>query len=747
MRNCIAILFAALLLWSVPVFAQLGVAPGAADNAHTRVLLIADVRSIKPGTQFTTGILMAMDPGWHTYWKNPGEAGLATRIRWTLPDGFVAGPTQWPLPQKHIESGDVLTYGYERETMLLIPITVPADLRANNTVTLKASVQWLECERVCIPGSATAMLTLPVGAGEPSEENVPLFARYAKLVPSPLPSSPEITVTTQARAAKATIHLAVSGDVKFAAQKDTAPDFYPEPLDELSIGRTVVTAGEQEATLVIPLAAYQKVTTSLTLHGTLVYKLEQGETRAFGIDIPLPPEFCANLPVPGEQAPGLLERSFVTTPTGDSQQQLWLYILFAVIGGILLNIMPCVLPVIALKIFGLVKMAGDQPARIKRLGWTFSLGILASFLLLALLVIVLQALGQQVGWGFQFQEPLFVIAMSAVVFAFGLSLFGVFEIQVPSKAVSGVGHVVARQEKEGKGYGSSFAEGVFATILATPCTAPFLGTALGFAFSQPWWVILVIFACVALGMALPYLVLTAKPGWLKYLPKPGDWMTAAKQFMGFLMMATLIWLLYILGKQLGMEAVIWTNAFLLVVAVACWIVGRYATLLVSRAKYWTIWGMAAVLVVAGYWLFIESALNIRAVIAGTPDDPGQAAISGAQGIPWKPFVLTDLESDLKAGKFVFIDFTAEWCLTCKVNEKSVMTDPKVVDRFKALNVTPIRADWTNRNPDITRLLAKFGRSGVPLYVIFPAGKPDAPVVLPEVITTGTVLDALDGAVK
>jgi thiol:disulfide interchange protein DsbD len=418
-----------------------------------------------------------------------------------------------------------------------------------------------------------------------------------------------------------------------------------------------------------------------------------------------------------------------------------IYLLFSVIGGVLLNIMPCVLPVIALKVFGLVRMAGDRPARIKRLGWAFSSGILASFLTLALVVILLQLAGQRVGWGLQFQEPLFVIAMAAVVFAFGLNLFGVYEIQLPGAALTSVSELVARPQA-GSGYGSSFAEGVLATILATPCTAPFLGSALGFAFAQPWWTILLIFSSVALGMALPYLVLTARPAWLRFLPKPGEWMVTAKQFMGFLMMATLLWLLYILGKQLGMEAVIWTGAFLLAVGMAFWLVGRYATPIASRAVYRLTWLAAFILILAGYEVFLESALNVRSLVAGMPSGAGDGNES-AEGIAWKPFSLAGLEAELKSGKPVFVDFTAEWCLTCKVNEKTVINTEAVIAKFKSIGAVAIRADWTNRNPDITKLLSKFGRSGVPLYVVFPPGKPHAPIVLPEVITQGMVLEALD----
>jgi thiol:disulfide interchange protein DsbD len=328
--------------------------------------------------------------------------------------------------------------------------------------------------------------------------------------------------------------------------------------------------------------------------------------------------------------------------------------------------------------------------------------------------------------------------MSAIVFAFGLSLFGVYEIRVPGAAVAGVSRVLERQE--GDGYVASFGEGVFATILATPCTAPFLGSALGFAFSQPAHLILLIFASIALGMALPYLAVTMRSSWLRFLPKPGEWMVKAKELMGFLMMGTLLWLLYVLGKQLGADAVIWTGAFLLTVGLACWIVGRFATLSSSRRRTYTTYGVALVVIGLGYWIFLESAFNVRSAVAGGTGD-GLARPSEDE-IPWVSFTVPVLEQHLASGRTVFLDFTAEWCLTCKVNEKTVLASHAVVERLRAPDVVAVKADWTTRNPEITKLLTKFGRSGVPLYVVFPAGKPSEPIVLPEVITSSMVLDAL-----
>ncbi len=716
-------------------------ATGPAAPLHTSVRLIADSRALVPGGRVTLGIHLTIEKGWHTYWSNPGEAGIPTQVHWTVPEGYVTGDIDWPVPHKYVEAGDVLTYGYADETMLLVPLAIPLTAKPGTRVTLRARIEWLECENICIPGSAAVELTLPVSAGATGAENTTLFERYRRLVPPPFAGGQDGTLTT--RCAGGVVEIRLDAPGRLAADSAARPDFFPEPLADVLVSRTTVTANGQTAVLKVPLTSSRALTGPRTLRGVLVYTPAGGERRAREVAVDLSSEFCASLFTGGNATP-LLERTFTGTPAPGGSGQLLLSLFFALIGGMLLNIMPCVLPVIALKIFGLVKMAGDSPGRIVRLGWAFSAGILASFVSLALLVIILQFAGQQVGWGFQFQEPLFVIAMAAVVFAFGLNLFGVFEIRLPGSAVSGLSTLASRQGTQGKGYGASFGEGVFATVLATPCTAPYLGSALGFAFAQPWWVILLIFATVALGMALPYLVLTARPGWLRYLPKPGEWMVTAKQFMGFLMMATLLWLLYVLGKQLGMEAVIWTGAFLLAVGAACWLIGRFATLTASRRTVRMIWLAALLLVAAGYGVFLESALNVRAVIAGIPSAPGGQTEPG-DGIAWKPFTLQGLEADLKGDRPVFIDFTAEWCLTCKVNEKAVMGDRAVVEKFRDLNVIPIRADWTNRNPDITRLLAKFGRSGVPLYVIFSPGKPDAPTVLPEVITTSLVLEALDRA--
>ncbi|RPH36165.1 hypothetical protein EHM92_04960 [bacterium] len=751
MKRLILLSIAAVLLsTAVPgqpaqnIPSLLGAKGVSSAKMHTAARLLADVRSIQPGTHFTVGLLMTMDPGWHTYWKNAGEAGLPTTVQWKLPEGITAGGIQWPLPEKHIEPGDILTYGYSNENMLLIAMEASSSLKPGSTVTLEGEVSWLECERVCVPGSATVELKLAVAAAAPEQANQELFQTYRNRTPRPPGGEQPIAVQQALEGDQVKLRLTPAADSPLAADPASAPDFFPESLDDLTAGRTVVDATSRGAVISLPLSVTQPLPHATILRGVVVFQFAHGEKRGVEIEIPLPAGFSASA-TPAE--PGILGQSFSAEQLSGGGLPLGLYLLFAFVGGLLLNIMPCVLPVIALKIFGLVKMAGDHPGRVKRLGWSFALGILSSFLLLALLVILLQTAGQQVGWGFQFQEPLFIIVMSAVVFAFGLSLFGVYEIRPPSAAVTGVSSVIARTEGTGKGYAASFSEGVFATILATPCTAPFLGTALGFAFAQPAWTTILIFITVAFGMALPYLILTARPAWLKFLPRPGAWMETAKQVMGFLMMATLLWLLYILGKQLGMEAVIWTGAFLLTVGIACWLIGRFATLTATRRSLAVTWIIAFLVMGAGYWLFLSPVLEARDVLTASPAVSSSTPGEESSGIPWEPFSLAGLDGHLRDNKPVFIDFTAEWCLTCKVNERTVMANQDVIEKFRISGIVPIRADWTNRNPDITRLLAKFGRSGVPLYVIFPAGRPSAPIILPEVITSGMVIDAINRATE
>jgi thiol:disulfide interchange protein len=704
----------------------------AQDTGHTHARLVSDASGVVPGSSVTVGVLLRMDPGWHTYWVNPGESGLATAVRWTLPQGLTVSEVDWPLPEKKVEEGDVLTYAYSHETLLLASLYIPQSLQPQGTLKIQADVSWLECQKTCVPGNATLVLSIPLGTVSRISPDAQIINSYKQKLPRPMSEEQRVSLSIVDAADTIAISVTPRPGAQLRLAGDDAPDFFPFAENSPVVGRTATSANDDGAVVRVPV---QKDSDKREeVRGVVVYTtsdgLRHGTTVSFSRG----------------KSGSLLDRKFIVDQQSAGNASIFLYLGLALVGGLLLNVMPCVLPVIALKIFGLVKMAGDEPRRVRRLGWMFSLGILASFLALALVVVLFKIAGQQVGWGFQFQEPRFVIVMSMLVFAFGLSLFGVFEIRLPGAAVAGVSTVISRQEqKGGAGYASSFAEGVFATILATPCTAPFLGTALGFAFAQPTGIIFLIFAVVAFGMALPYLLLTARPAWQRFLPKPGVWMETAKQFMGFLMMATLLWLLYVLGKQLGMEGVIWTGAFLLTVGFSCWLIGRFATLTASRMRTWGTMAVAALLVIAGYLFFVESTLNVHAAVTADATTSPSTVDAASEKTVWEPFSPSALEKHLQKEEAVFLDFTAEWCLTCKVNEKTIIADQGVQDKLRSSGIITMKADWTNRNPDIAHLLSKFGRSGVPLYVVFPAGRPDEPIILPEVLTPSILLEALDRA--
>jgi thiol:disulfide interchange protein DsbD len=408
-------------------------------------------------------------------------------------------------------------------------------------------------------------------------------------------------------------------------------------------------------------------------------------------------------------------------------------LVLAFLAGLILNVMPCVLPVISLKVLGFVRQGGEDRGRIARLGLTFAAGVLASFAALGGAVIALDALGAQVGWGFQFQEPRFVILMAAVVFAFGLSLFGVYEIRLPGRAATGL-DALARRE----GYGGAFMNGVLATALATPCTAPFLGTALGFAFAQPPAWIMAFFLTIGAGLAAPYVALSLHPAWLRRLPKPGAWMDTFKQAMGLLLMATLVWLLWVLGRQTGAEGIAAALAFLLALGTGCWLMGMSGRRGGLRAL------AALALALGGYWFFPERHLRVG---GAAPPAQSSGASQSDGGIAWEPFDVRRVEELAAQGRMVFIDFTADWCTTCKVNEKLALETEAVRAAFARHRVAAVKADWTRRDPAIGAVLAQFGRSGVPLYVILPPGRASQPAVLPEAITQGIVTQALDEAAR
>ncbi len=682
------------------VFAHSGLGQTYQGRELVKATLLADTSALIPGKPFTAGLLLRMAPGWHTYWKFSGDAGLPTEIKWKLPAGWKVGEIQWPIPLKTNDPGDIQTYGYQDEVLLMQEITPPAKIDIA-PVKLSAEANWLVCEKICIPGGANLELELPTSTTA-DPKNTDLFARYRRLLPQKYPDS-KTAIASWSRAGS-DLHLKLASDN--LANYPTV-DFYPLPQGNTVVGHPSAESRKaNEITFRIPIESPDKNLSSMP--GLIVF---------------------SKSPNGNDRTAWQIEASIVAAakPSAPSRG-IFTFLLFGFIGGFILNLMPCVLPVISLKIFGFIQQAGQSREKIFRSGLAFTAGIFAWFLALALLLIALKAGGRDVTWGgFQFTNAYFVLGLSIVVLVFALNLFGVFEISLPQGMTRGL--LASSDRKDNLG---SFFQGVFATVLATPCTAPFLGTALGFAFTQSPIVVLSMFVAIAAGMSAPYFLLSAQPAWLRFLPQPGPWMVHVKQFMGFLLLATLLFLLYVLGAQRGLEGAIWASCFLLIVAIVCWMKGAFILPATSTAK------RSLVLVLMLLLLLFSGAYFIGDKFQSAKID---IAASGASG-DWQPFTPERLRTERDQGHAVFVDFTAAWCLTCKFNEKAVLEAAPVREAFQRHGVVKLKADWTNGDPVITKLLQQFGRPGVPLYVLYP-GKSEEPIVFPELLTQRILLDKLE----
>ena len=693
-----------MLCWSIFAFAPHGLGQEYQGKQLVKAELLADTNAVVPGKPFTVGLLLRMAPAWHTYWKFSGDAGLPTELKWKLPAGWKIGEIQWPIPLKTIDPGDIQTYGYENEVLLMQEITPPTKLDSSS-IKLSADASWLVCERICIPGGATLQLESPVSTtSQPA--NTELFARYRRLLPQNWPGAKVATADWDR----------VGSDLRLQLKSETlanypAVDVFPLPEQSTVLGHPrIESRNKNEIIFRIPIESSEKKLSAMA--GLIVFSRQpNGEDRA-AWRLTTPSAVSAARPAP--------------------VRGVFTFLLFGFIGGIILNLMPCVLPVISLKIFGFIQQAGQSRQKILRSGLAFTIGIFAWFIALALLLIALKSSGRDVTWGgFQFTNAYFVLALSVIVLAFALNLFGVFEISLPQSMTRGLLSTTERKDDLG-----SFFQGVFATVLATPCTAPFLGTALGFAFSQSPAIILSMFVAIAAGMSAPYLLLSAQPAWLRFLPRPGPWMLHMKQFMGFLLLATLLFLLYVLGAQRGLEGAIWASCFLLMISVACWMKGAFVVPTASVLKRSVVLALMLVLVFASGIYFIGNKFHSATIASADSQLRGD----------WQAFTPERLQTELEQGRFVFVDFTAAWCLTCKFNEANVLESAEVRQAFQRHGIVKMKADWTNGDPVITKLLQHFGRPGVPLYVLYP-GKNEEPIVFPELLTKGMVLEKLETSAR
>jgi len=683
------------------------VAP-AAEQSHVKAELLPEVTSIQPGSSFWVAVKLSMDEHWHIYWRNPGDTGLETVVEWELPDGLSAGELIYPYPEK-ITEPPLVIYGYHHEQYFLSEIKVSPDMPAGKTISLKAKISWLECADVCIPGDVTVQTDLRILNNIPQQDEklISVFAEARLKIPL---ISPEWKWS------------AAAGEKLFTLQAEppawfkdeiTNAIFFPYEADIIKYSgeQTWKKSGRFYQLTVERSASSDSVPPYL--NGIVVSGSGwRGKNTEQALEVRIP-----------------VVQKLAADPESSSSNlgSIGLALLFSFIGGIILNLMPCVLPVLSIKILGFINQAHDEQTAAWKHGLVFTLGVLVSFWVLAGVLLILKAGGAQLGWGFQLQSPLFLIFLSVFMFLFGLSMFGVFEIGTSLTTVGG-----ATQKMSG--WMASFVSGVTATIVATPCTAPFMGSALGFALTQPAWVSMLVFTFLGLGMAAPFVLLSSVPALMKFVPKPGRWMESLKQFMGFLLVATVIWLLWVLGLQTGSNALVIVLLNLLIVSIGAWIYGRWGHLAMPDRTRLVSTLLAALLVLGstGYTM-----ANIDTFVMKV-----QPSEYSSKGIKWQVFSEESVERLLTEGKPVFIDFTAAWCLSCQVNEQVAFSPKEVQDKFAEIGINAFKADWTNRDEKIAQALARYSRNSVPLYVLYSGKKDEPPRILPEILTPGIILDAL-----
>jgi len=681
--------------------------PGPVKAQHLTAELVSLAPSVAPGGSVEIGLVLSLEEHWHVYWINAGDSGEPPMIKWTLPAGVTAGPMQFPAPSR-LPLGPLMDFGYEDNTAFPVKISV-APGTPPGPIHLDAKVSWLVCREVCIPGKAHMGLDLTVAPGAPAGQPLGTLGEALKAIPGPLPPGYKLAVN----GGKTQFVFTLTGDPKY-----TRDDVEYYPFDPGQI----VNAADQDVEAIHDgfRLRVQRSPDLTALPATFHGVLKLADNEAYEVSAPV---------VAGEAPP--VAQSNDSAPSGASGKLTALPAIgLAFLGGIILNLMPCVFPVLFLKGLALVQSSGEERKHMRSHGFVYTLGILVSFWVIVAVLLVLRGTGSRIGWGFQLQSPAFIAVLAAFLFFFALSLAGQFDLGL---SLTSAGSSLAKKE----GYAGSFFTGVLATVVATPCTAPLMGAAIGFALAQSAGVTFAVFTALALGLATPYLLLTLEPSWTRILPRPGAWMETLKHLTALPLFATVIWLTWVYGRlHAGGEAGVETDhvAYLLlcflVLAVAGWVLHRWP------GK----WGSAlaaTVLVVLGLAIPLT---HPRQILAAGTAKPAESQPTDQAGLSWQPYSQATLDAARAAGHPVFIDFTAAWCLSCQVNEKVILHDAEVERQLAAHNFTLIRADWTQEDPAITAALAAVNRSGVPTYVVYPAsGKAD---VLPELLTKNLVLTAI-----
>lgn len=683
------------------------------DGEHVDAQLIAETTTAVPGEILWTALRLDHIQNWHTYWINPGDAGKPTEITWQLPAGVTAGAIVWPTPERFELPAELVDFGYTGEVFLLVPLSVPADFSAAS-LTVSADVVWLECEEICIPSGAKLNLTVPVDAQSLAVLDSSWQYGFA-----------------QTRASQPRADITLDASFSIAAG---AIEVLVQATENIFEGASAVTFIPDEHRI-FDYNAEQQITSQLSS-----LQLKQNFHRRVERE---PPQRVGGLLLVTDAGGKKLAYQVAAQPSGVNAVQLGgvlaatagadseiknsampiaTVFLFALLGGVILNLMPCVFPILSLKVLSLA-VRGDTSLREQRLhGLAYAAGVILAFLSLAVVLLTLQASGAAIGWGFHLQKPWFVGALVFLFFVMGLSMSGVVEF---GTSIMGVGGQL--QEKDG--YSGSFFTGVLASVVASPCTAPFMGAALGFAFTQSMPVALTVFFALGFGMALPFLVLSFVPALARLMPRPGAWMLTFKQILAFPLYATVVWLLWVLGQQTSIDAMALVIAACVLLAFAAWLY-QYRH---SHAGFWRHASMLLILLclAASFSVLRSPLLVARTVSTEVGSSENYEVYSAAR--------LATLRAE---GKPVFVNMTAAWCITCLVNERIALSTDEVTVAMAEKGIIYLKGDWTNNDPEITAVLKQYETSGVPLYLMFPADTLKPAEKLPQILTEGILIDAM-----
>jgi thiol:disulfide interchange protein DsbD len=716
MRRIFAVFFALLFL-TAPVYAQNSLDPTAEPKVKAQ--LIAENDGIKPGDTFRVGLKQEITPGWHTYWRNPGDTGLETKIDWQLPPGFTASEMHFPTPSREPASG-LMNFGYENSVLIPVDITPPGDLKIGDEIEIKGKASWLVCSDICIPENATFLLTLKVTDNPAPGPWQSAFMATDKKLPQKHDSRMMANIMGD------NIVLVLDPLPMRGNELPEEAFFFPhDPQLIMNASPQKLEMNGRQVKLSIPRTKTR--TTPITdVSGDFWFRNAMGEySYQFKATVPQP---TAPAIIPTVSAPPTPGTPVATPPAKMTEiRKLGFFsvIIGAFLGGLILNLMPCVFPVLSLKALGLVYKSQHESRREVIFGGViYTLGVLATFSILGLVLVILRGAGHNIGWGAQLQSPKFVAGMALLLFFVGYTLTGA--VTLGSRLI-GVGNSLTHLH----GHIGTFFTGALAVVVATPCTAPFMGGAIFYALTQPWYVTLFVMLAMGLGLSFPYLFLTLVPNALKFLPRPGAWMEYFKQFLAFPMFAAAIWLVWVIAQQTGANGVLFVLGSMLCLGFGFWL---WKTADNRLQTWWQI--LKKVLAVASV-LFAFVMVSYQPMNMTAQAAPAQ---SSENFIPYSGAKLAELRSQNKA---VFVDMTAAWCITCLANDKTALSSARVMDFFRQNNITFMKGDWTNYDDGITAFLKEYGRSGVPLYVFFPADQAKAPIVLPQLLTPDTVIDTIN----